>query len=161
MLTGEEIVKMVRGMHKLMDTNRTVSIQMKLCAEQDHDREVTVRCKECKRRMFDIQGVSYTPWIGRKDETNRPYLGPCYRLERKCHHCRGLTSHLITLQPGEPVTTSGRWTCTNAGCGRYIGQINALRGRVDIACRCGRNHRIDIPNLMCGIGGLVLMSPSR
>lgn len=90
---------------------------------------VQVRCFGCHRRLFDVSEVRYFA-----DEYGMVSDGSL-RIERKCHTCKRLNRGVVTASPGDPWVApgglEGPWLC---GCGKSLGYVEPVRGRLKTSC---------------------------
>ncbi len=98
---------------------------------------VQVRCLCCHRRRFDVSEVRYfDPEYGMLADGS-------LTVERKCPGCGREHRGLVTASPGDPWVGSsgldGPWRCA---CGRSLGHVDPVRGRVKTTCgRCRAEGR--------------------
>ena len=93
---------------------------------------VQVRCYACDRRLFDVLEVR------RFADDGAAIPNGSLLLERKCPSCKRNNRGLVTASPGDPWVAgeglNGAWTCA---CGKLLGQVDPIRGRVKTTCcRC-------------------------
>lgn len=98
---------------------------------------VRVRCGSCDWRLFDLT-------VG-----HRLTLGSGFALDssllvvRKCPSCSLLNQGRVTSLDGRrlqmPDALAGPWLCE---CGKSLGKINDIRGRIHITCRCKVETRV-------------------
>lgn len=87
-----------------------------------------VRCGECQARLFDL--VSY-----REYEVS-------WQVEKPCRRCNLMNDRVITVSRGYPKGDNGRWICAGERCGGFLAEVDAIRGRLTVKCRCGTTVRV-------------------
>ena len=93
---------------------------------------VQVRCLACHRRAFDVsEVVFFTPDYGMIPDGS-------LMIERKCPSCKRNNRGVVTASPGDPLVAgpglNGPWLCE---CGKSLGYVDPVRGRVKTTCcRC-------------------------
>lgn len=102
---------------------------------------VQVRCGACGSRLFDVAvGPRLLPKFG-------IVLDGSLRLARKCPSCDLVNEGSVTDQDGKRLTArnalAGPWRCE---CGRSLGYVNDIRGRVHVTCRCKHETRVVAAN---------------
>jgi len=98
---------------------------------------VAVRCGPCDKRLYDVVvGQHFNGEYGMVEDRS-------LAVTRKCPHCGRLNEGRVTRSVGQPLETrdalGGPWRCSH--CGRSLGKIDPIRGRVITTCRCGHESR--------------------
>ena len=91
---------------------------------------VQVRCRACEQRLFDVAvGRSLRPAYGMVPDGTLV-------VERRCPSCKRTNRGAVTGIPGDPLTDGlrGPWRCEE--CGKFLGYVEHIRGRVRATCRC-------------------------
>ncbi len=128
-----------------------------IARQTGHGRRVEVRSVCCGKRVFDVRvsmeegsipaGTSSFPSLSLRDRVRGVSSGTrsvwqpdgSLLVETICRHCDRKVTGRVTAERGVPVPSSaggldGPWRCE---CGRSLGRIDAVRGRVKTSCpRC-------------------------
>jgi phage FluMu protein Com len=95
-----------------------------------------VRCGHCDKRLLDI--------VNEAGSGSGSVLPDSVAIERKCPSCRLINAHRVTAIDGRPLEGAAHatdsWRC--AACGRSLGKIDHIRGRVHVRCRCNQEARV-------------------
>lgn len=88
-----------------------------------------VRCGSCNHRVFDVVGLP---------SDIAPQAAPPFgmlHVVRRCRGCDRLQDGRVTGHSGYPLPEglAGVWRCE---CGRVLGDVGEVRGRVRVRCRC-------------------------
>jgi hypothetical protein len=110
-------------------SNVTIEIVTSLAESRIHDYGpvVSVRCKACDHRLFDVQA----------EHAGSRFLA----VTRVCPKCRRQNTGCVTQSPGRPLTEpddlKGSWLCES---GQWLGYVDAVRGRITVYCRHCKDH---------------------
>lgn len=98
---------------------------------------VRVRCGPCGCRLFDIEVSS------RLVHALGSFPDGSLRIIRKCPSCDLLNEGWVTAHDGRrltgPAGLAGPWICE---CGKSLGHVNDIRGRVRVTCKCKHETRV-------------------
>jgi predicted TIM-barrel enzyme len=83
---------------------------------------VAIRCR-CGHRVCDLHPAPIA--IG----------GDAAVITTRCRTCRRLATATVHARTGGPIGRPRDWRCDIDGCGRYLGRIDASRGRVTVRHR--------------------------
>jgi hypothetical protein len=100
-------------------------------------RTFRVRCGSCEHRLFDIE-ADYSSVAGLGTV---PDGSVC--IVRKCPSCDLLNEGRVTSQDGRRwrgrAGLAGPWICE---CGKSLGHVNDIRGRIRVTCKCKHETRV-------------------
>jgi hypothetical protein len=117
-------------------------IEVRICfAEYRYTGEaptVEVHCGPCDKRLYDVAVGQYY------DRDDGMVEDGTLVVTRKCPNCGRLNQGRVTRTVGQPYESrdalNGPWRCVS--CGRSLGKVDAIRGRVTTRCQCGHETRV-------------------
>src|SRR5687767_8245387 len=92
-----------------------------------------------------------------------PHSNACVQvmIERRCPGCKRTNRGSVTGLPGDPMPDGlrGAWLCDE--CGKSLGFVEHIRGRVRATCRCRNEVRVTAEEAiqLAHIAGAVTPAP--